>query len=179
MTIPQDNTFSFTPENMVKAEQIIARYPADHKKSAVMPLLDLAQRQEPKNYISVPAIEYIAKLLAMYPIEVCEIIYFYTMYSDKPQGRHLVQVCRTTPCWLNGSDQIAEACKKELGINFGETTGDSSFTLTWVECLGACINAPVVQINDDFHENLTPEKITELLQEMRKPQEEKPESENC
>jgi NADH-quinone oxidoreductase E subunit len=114
----------------------------------------------------------IAGMLEMAPIRVYEVATFYTMYNLKPVGKHLIQVCRTTPCWLRGSDGITDACKKKLGIGLKETTKDGKFTLVEVECLGACVNAPMVQVNDDFYEDLTPLSMEKLLDELaagRKP----------
>ena len=156
--------FQFTPENIKKAEEVISRYP--NKRSAVMPLLYLAQEQH-ENWIPVDAMDYIAKILEMPPMHVYEVANFYTMYNKKPVGKNLVQICRTTPCWLKGASDILEACKKSLNINVGETTDDKKFTLMEVECLGACVDAPVVQINNDYYENLTTEEITKILENLR------------
>ena len=161
-----ESGFAFTPENQKKAEAYIAKYPKGRQASAVIALLDLAQRQA--GYVSRAAIEHVAKLLDMPPIRVHEVASFYTMLNLKPVGENLVQLCRTTPCWLRGSDGIRDACKHKLGIDVGETTADGKFTLVEVECLGACVNAPVVQVNDDFYEDLTPEKMEELLDKFAK-----------
>jgi NADH-quinone oxidoreductase subunit E len=157
-----NDKFEFTKDNLMLAEKIIKKYPKDCQQSAVMPLLDIAQRQN-SNWIPKAAMDYIANMLDMPPIKVYEIATFYSMYNKKPVGKHLVQVCRTTPCWLNNAEGILKTCSKKLGINVGETTKDQKFTLVEVECLGACVNAPVVQINDDYYENLTEEKIESLL----------------
>jgi len=158
----QPDTFEFTAENLAKAKAAINKYPAGCQQSAVMPLLDLAQRQH-HNWIPRAAMDYIANMLGMPPIKVYEVATFYTMYNKQPVGKNLLQVCRTTPCWLRGSDEVTTACKNKLGIEIGETTADNKFTLVEVECLGACVNAPVVQINDDYYENLTPEKMESIL----------------
>jgi NADH-quinone oxidoreductase E subunit len=159
-------TFEFNQENQEKVKKILEKYPTSRKKSAVMPLLDLAQRQN-NNWVSKEAIEYIAKLLEMPEIKVYEVASFYTMYNLKPVGKYLLQFCKTTPCMLRGIDQIIKDCKKKLGIEMNETTIDSLFTLKEVECLGACVNAPTVQINDDYAEDLTSEKFLQILDDLK------------
>ena len=159
----QPETFSFTPENLKKIEKIIAKYPRGRQASAVMPLLDLAQRQH-DNWIPEAAMEEIARILDMPKIKVFEVATFYTMYNLQPRGRHHIQFCTTTPCWLAGSAEVVSACEKHLGIKLGETTPDGQFTLTDVECLGACVNAPVFQRNgDEFYEDLTPENVVKVI----------------
>ena len=145
--------FVFTAENLERARHIIAKYPPGRQASAVIPLLDLAQRQN-DNWLPRVAMDYVADLLEMPRIRVYEVASFYTMFNRSPVGRHFVQVCATTPCWLRGSDEITGACRRKLGIEPGETTADGQFTLVEVECLGACVNAPMVQINDDYYEDL-------------------------
>ncbi|MFM7621166.1 MAG: NADH-quinone oxidoreductase subunit NuoE [Alphaproteobacteria bacterium] len=159
-------SFEFSDENKKKIEEILKKYPTDRKKSAVMPLLDLAQRQN-YNWLSKSAIEQIAKILAMPEIKVYEIASFYTMYNLKPVGKYLLQFCKTTPCMLRGIDQILKDCEKKLGIKLDETTADGLFTLKEVECLGACVNAPIVQINDDYAEDLTSEKMMQILEDLK------------
>ena len=159
----QPANFQFTKQNMKKAEVIIKKYPDDNKRSAVMPLLHLAQEQN-NNWIPRAAMDYIATLLRMKSMQVYEVVNFYTMYNKQPVGENLVQVCRTTPCWLRGADKITETCKKKLNIDLGETSSDKKFTLIEVECLGACVNAPVVQINNDYYEDLNPEMISAVLE---------------
>ena len=159
-------TFAFTPENREKADAVIAKYPAGCQASAVLPLLDLAQRQN-GGWISQAVMEHVAELLDMASIRVYEVATFYTMLNLEPVGRHHVQLCRTTPCWLRGSDALRDACRDELGIGLGETTEDGLFTLTEVECLGACVNAPMVQINDHFYEDLDPARMKEILRGLR------------
>lgn len=159
-------SFEFSDENKKKIEEILKKYPTDRKKSAVMPLLDLAQRQN-YNWLSKSAIEQIAKILAMPEIKVYEIASFYTMYNLKPVGKYLLQFCKTTPCMLRGIDQILKDCEKKLGIKLDETTADGLFTLKEVECLGACVNAPIVQINDDYAEDLTSEKMIQILEDLK------------
>ena len=160
--VSQPANFEFTPDNMEKAKKIIAKYPAGKQASALLPLLDLAQRQH-DNWLPRAAMDHVAQILEMPPIRVYEVATFYTMYNKEPVGKHLVQLCRTTPCWLRGSDGIQKACENKLGIHAGETTADGLFTLIEVECLGACANAPMVQINDDFYEDLTPESMEAIL----------------
>lgn len=159
-------TFEFSPENQKIVAEIFAKYPLERKKSAVMPLLDLAQRQN-NNYISRDIIECIAKLIDLPEIRVYEVATFYTMYNLKPVGKYLLQFCRTTPCMLRGADEIIKACEKKLGIHMDETTADGLFTLKEVECLGACVNAPVVQINDDFFEDLTVENFLQAIEDLK------------
>lgn len=157
--------FVFTPENLKLAEGIVAKYPEDRAQSAVLPLLDLAQRQA-GNWLPRAAMDYVAGLLDMPVIRVYEIATFYTMFRLQPVGKYLIQMCRTTPCWLSGGDEIAAVCHEKLGIGFDQTTPDGLFTLVEVECLGACANAPVVQINDDLYEDLTPATMAHLLGEL-------------
>jgi NADH-quinone oxidoreductase subunit E len=166
-------SFIFTTENLARAKAIIAKYPEGRQASAVVPLLDIAQRQT-DNHLTREAMDYVAEFLSMPPIKVYEVATFYTMFNLQPVGKNFVQVCTTTPCWLRGSGAIVKACKDKLGIGMGETTGDGKFTLVEVECLGACVNAPMVQINDDFYEDLTPELMGKLLDDLasgRKPRE--------
>jgi len=154
--------FAFTPENKALAEKMIAKYPAGRQASAVVPLLDLAQRQV-GGWLPRAAMDYVAAVLDMAPIRVYEVATFYSMFNLKPVGKYLLQVCRTTPCWLRGADQLTETCQRHLGIGLKETTPDGKFTLVEVECLGTCVNAPVVQINDYFYEDLDPAKMEKLL----------------
>ena len=158
----QPASFAFTPENLEKAKAVIAKYPSGRQQSAVMPLLDLAQRQM-GNWLPRAAMDYVADLLAMPRIKAYEVATFYSMYNLKPVGRHFIQVCTTTPCWLVGSEAIVETCKKRLGIGLGETTPDGKFTLIEVECLGACVNAPMMMIWKDTYEDLTVETFNKVL----------------
>jgi len=164
--IEQPASFVFTPANAKKAQAIIAKYPAGKQASACMPLLDLAQRQN-DGWLPRAAMDHVAEVLTMDPIRVYEVATFYTMYNLKPVGKHHVQVCTNLPCWLRGSDDIANACKRTAGVGFGETSEDGLFTLSEVECLGACVNAPMMQINDDYFEDLTPESAEEILNILR------------
>ena len=160
--------FAWSAENAEQAQKIIARYPPGRQQSAVMPLLDLAQRQvgaetQTQGWLPVPVMEYIGAQLGMAYIRVLEVASFYTMYNLAPVGRYHVQVCGTTPCMLRGSDDVLDACYKK-GLKKGATTPDGLFTLTEVECLGACANAPMVQINDDNYEDLTFDTTTAILE---------------
>ncbi|OJU83489.1 MAG: NAD(P)H-dependent oxidoreductase subunit E [Shinella sp. 65-6] len=159
--------FAFTAENEAKAKEIVARYPEGRQKSAVMPLLDLAQRQvgaetNTQGWLPIPVMEYVAAYLDMPIIRVVEVASFYTMYNLVPVGRFHVQVCGTTPCMLRGSDDILDACYKR-GMRKGHTTADGMWTLTEVECMGNCASAPMVQINDGNYEDLTAERLDAVL----------------
>ncbi len=160
------DTFEFSLENQAKVKAIFAKYPADRKQSAVMPLLDLGQRQN-DGWVSVGVMNHVAKLVGMPYIRVLEVATFYTMYNLKPVGKNHVQVCTNISCYLRGSDKILEACKKELGVEVGETTSDGKFTLSEVECLGACANAPMIQINDDYYEDLITDNVSTIINELR------------
>lgn len=160
--------FAFTQENLAKAKTIIARYPEGRQRSAVMPLLDLAQRQvgaetQTQGWLPVPVIEYVAAMLDMPYIRAYEVASFYTMYNLAPVGRYHVQVCGTTPCLLRGSDDVMAACANK-GLVKGKTTPDGLFTLTEVECMGNCANAPMVQINDDNYEDLDYDRTIGILE---------------
>ena len=158
--------FAFTEDNAKRAADAMTHYPDGRQASAVMPLLDLAQRQN-DGWLSPEAIEYVANYLEMAPIRVHEVASFYSMYNTNPVGKHLVQVCRTTPCWLRGAAGLTDTCRDKLGIGLGETTEDGQFTLVEVECLGACANAPVVQIGDDYYEDLSPDRLSALLDDLK------------
>lgn len=160
-----EKKFIFNRENQKKLEDIIAQYPKGREASAVMAALDLAQRQN-GGWLSPSALECVAEVLKMPLPKVWEVAHFYTLFNTKPVGKYLVQVCGTTPCWLRGSQDIMKACQKWLGVKEGETTSDKAFTLKEVECLGACTTGPVVQINDEYYENLTPQKMAEILEAM-------------
>jgi NADH-quinone oxidoreductase subunit E len=159
--------FTFTPENAAKAQAIIAKYPPGRQASAVLPVLDLAQRQN-RGWLSRAAMDHVAGLLEMASIRVYEVATFYTMFNLSPVGEHVVQVCTTTPCELRGSGAILGACRAELGIGIGETTADNKFTLKEVECLGACVNAPMMQIGDDYYEDLDEAGTRRILQALRR-----------
>jgi NADH-quinone oxidoreductase subunit E len=159
--------FRWTDDNAREAKEIIARYPEGRQESASIPLLDLAQRQVGKEtntqgWLPIPVMEFVAKQIDTSYIRILEVATFYTMFNLHPVGRFHVQVCGTTPCMLRGSDDVFDACYKK-GLKKGYTTDDGLFTLTEVECLGACANAPMVQINDDNYEDLTEESMTAIL----------------
>ncbi|KAF1848437.1 uncharacterized protein K460DRAFT_276902 [Cucurbitaria berberidis CBS 394.84] len=165
---PENNPsipFKFTSQNEQLIEEILSRYPSQYKKAAVMPLLDLGQRQH--GFTSISVMNEVARLLEMPPMRVYEVATFYTMYNRNPMGKFHVQICTTTPCMLRNSDAVMKACEDELGIHHGQTTKDGIFTMTEVECLGACANAPMVQINDDFYEDLTYDSTVSLLKALR------------
>ena len=161
LSVSQPDSFSFTDENFSLSERIIKKYPEGYQASAVIPLLDLAQRQE--GWVSKPAIEFIADLLQMPLIRVLEVATFYTMFNLQPIGKKHIQVCTNLPCLLRGCDEVVKCCKDKLGINFGETTNDKMFSLSEVECAGACVNAPVVAINDDYYEDLTYDLMSKII----------------
>ena len=158
----QPKTFKFTAENEKEIKRIIAKYPKGRQASAVMPLLDLAQRQH-DNWIPMAAIEAIAVRLDMAEIRVLEVATFYTMFNLKPIGKYFLQACTTTPCWLRGSDEMMRCIKDRYGIASGQTSDCGRFSLLEVECLGACVNAPILQVNDDFYEDLDYQTTGALL----------------
>ncbi len=157
--------FSFTKENEERAKEAISHYPLGREASAVLALLDLAQRQI-GGWLSPESLVYISGRLKMPLVKLYEVVGFYSMFRLNPRGKNLVQICTTTPCWLRHSQKIYEAFQKGLGISYGETTRDGLFTLEEVECLGACVGAPALQINDDYYENLTPKKVEDLLNQL-------------
>lgn len=160
-------SFEFIGEALAQAERIIARYPEGRQQSAVIPLLDLAQR-ECGGWLPTAAIEHIAAYLGMAKIRVLEVASFYTMFNLEPVGKNLVQLCRTTPCWLRGSDNLRDMARTVTGCGVGETSDDGLFTVVEVECLGACCNAPMVQINDLFYEDLTPDSFRDVLETIKR-----------
>ena len=162
----QPDSFAFTAETEAKADAIIAKYPPGRQASAVIPLLDLAQRQH-DNWLPKKALEVVAEKLDMAPIRVLEIATFYTMFNLKPVGKYFLQACKTTPCWLRGSDDVIKCVKDKLGIGNHQTTEDGMFSLLEVECLGACVNAPILQVNDDFYEDLDYEATAGLLEALK------------
>ena len=170
--------FAWTAENSDKAKIVVGRYPPGRQHSAILPLLDLAQRQlgaetRTQGWLPIPVIEYVAAYLDMPYIRAYEVATFYTMFNLRPVGRYHVQVCGTTPCMLRGSEDVMAACK-EKGLRKGATTADGLFTLSEVECLGACANAPMVQINDDNYEDLTFETTTALIEALARGESPKP-----
>lgn len=167
---PENNPntpFEFTQENLKRADVIIGNYPEGHQAAAVIPLLDLAQRQH--GWLPISAMHKVAEILDMPKMRVYEVATFYTMFNRKPVGKYFVQICTTTPCILGGvgSDVILKAIEENLGIKPGEMTQDGMFSLLEVECLGACVNAPMVQINDDYFEDLTVDDINKILNEIK------------
>lgn len=162
-------TIAFKPETLEKVQQIIARYPEGRQKSALIPVLHLAQ-QEFGGWLDVPVMDYVANLLDILPIEVYEVATFYTMFNMKPVGKYVLEVCITGPCMLKGSDEIVNHITEKLGIKPGETTADGLFTLKPAECLGACGYAPMMQLGKFYKENLTKEKVDEILELCRQGQ---------
>jgi len=157
---------SFILKNIDKANEVIARYPEGKQKSALIPLLHLAQ-EENNGWLSVEAMDHVAELLQIKPIEVYEVATFYSMYNLQPVGRYLFEVCHTGPCMVNGSDGIIDYIKEKLNIKAGETTSDGMFTLKTVECLGACGYAPMMQMGKFYKEHLTKEKVDQIIDECR------------
>jgi NADH-quinone oxidoreductase E subunit len=153
----------FSPETLKKFEETLGRYPK--KEAAMLPVLYLAQQEF--GYLSPDAIDYVAKLMGQSPAKVHGIVSFYTLYNMKPIGRHHIQVCRTLSCALGGAEKITDFIKKKLAIELGQTTADGRFTLSEVECLASCGTAPMMQVNDDYYENLNEEKVTEILDSLK------------
>ena len=152
--------------DQVKVDEILDKYPSNRKASAVIPLLHYVQKKS-NGWLPVPEIERVAEILDMPYMKVYEVASFYTMFNLKPVGKKLLQLCHTTPCWLRGSDQIEKSIYDTLKIKDGETTPDNMFTLMKVECLGACVNAPILQINDDYYEDLDYKSTKELLNKIK------------
>ena len=162
-------SFEFTPDYLEQAKTAMAKYPEGRQQSAVLALLDLAQRQnEDGHFVTPAAVDAISEMLDMARIRVMEVATFFTMINMEPVGKYLLQSCTTTPCWLRGSGPVHEAIQSHLGIHNGETTDDGLFTLMEVECLGACSNAPIVQVNDDYYEDLDADKIVGLLDALKR-----------
>ena len=158
----EKDLFEWSETNFLKVKKIIEKYPSGRKQSAVIPLLDLAQRQN-KGWLNKKALEKVAETLSMSFIRVLEVATFYSMFNLKPIGKNYIQICRTTPCWLRGSDKLLNIAKEVTGCSLGETSKDKKFTVVEVECLGACCNAPMVQINDDYFEDLNEDNFKRLL----------------
>ncbi|MGN6569362.1 MAG: NADH-quinone oxidoreductase subunit NuoE family protein [Flavipsychrobacter sp.] len=156
----------FSQEKLDKVQEIITRYPEGKQKSALIPVLHLAQ-DEFGGWLDVPVMDYVAELLNITPIEVYEVASFYTMFNLKPVGKYLFEVCRTGPCMVNGSDDIIEYIKEKLGIQEGQTTADGLFTLKPAECLGACGYAPMMQLGKTYREHLTKERVDQIIEECR------------
>ncbi len=170
--VEQPESFAFNEENLREADHIIARYPPGRQASAIMPLFHLAQAQV--GWLPRAAMDAIADMLSMPRIRAYEVATFYTMYNLAPIGKHYIEVCTTTPCWLRGSADIVDACQKRLGIKLNETTADKQFTMVEVECLGACVNAPMIQIGERFYEDLTPASMVEIIDALAAGAEPKP-----
>ena len=158
----QPENFSFSAKNILKAKKIIKMYPSNYKESSIMPLLSLAQTQN-NGWLPKKAIEYVSDFISVPEIKVLEIATFYSMYNLSPVGEYHIEVCTTTPCMLRGSDSMLNLCKKKLGIELGEISKDKKFSLGKVECLGACVNAPVVKINNDYFEDLNSQTFDKLI----------------
>ena len=163
----QPKEFEFTDENLNIANKILLKYPKENKKSALMPLLYLAQKQN-NNWIPLAAMKYIAKFLSIPYINVYEVATFYSMYNLSPVGKYFVQVCTTSPCLLRGADKIVEVCKEKISKNENELSTGKNCSWIEVECLGACVNAPMMQINDDYYEDLDKEKTLKILDKILK-----------
>jgi len=159
--------FDFTQDNLKHVKTILSKYPDGYKRGAMIPLLHLAQNQN-AGWLPLAAMNKVAKMLEVAPINVYEVASFYTMFNRSPIGKHHVQVCTTTPCMLRGAYEILETCEKHLNIQVGETTPDKMFTLGEVECAGACVNAPMLSVGDDYYEDLTPETTIKVLQAFQK-----------
>lgn len=177
--VAQPDSFAFDAESEAEIAKIVAKYPPGKQASGVIPVLYVAQRQMKRQtgsaWVPVKAMDAVAARLGMAPIRVYEVATFYFMFNTKPVGKYHLQVCTTTPCWLRGSDQVTEACRKETGITgWGETSADGLFTMTEVECLGACVNAPILQVDDDFYEDMDAAKVAELLAALRRGERPKP-----
>ena len=161
----QPENFEFTKESLEEAKNIIKKYPKDKQQSAVMPLLNIAQKQN-DNWIPLSAMKYIGKFLEMPYIKVYEVATFYSMYNLSPVGKNFIQVCTTTPCMIRGAGKIVEACKEKISENENELSNDTNCSWIEVECLGACINAPMMQINNDYYEDLNKEKALKILDQI-------------
>ena len=163
----QPDSFEFSEKNLEISKKIIDKYPKGKQSSAVMALLYLAQRQN-QNWIPLAAMKYIGKILSMPYIKVYEVATFYSMYNLKPVGKYFYQICTTTPCMLRGSNKLVEACKEKISENQNEISNDGNCSWVEVECLGACVNAPMAQINDDYFEDLNKQKLIEIIEQTKK-----------
>ncbi len=170
---PQPAHFAFDAQSEAAIAGIVGKYPPGRQASAVLPLLDLAQRQMRREtghaWLPRVAMDEVARVLGMAPIRVYEVATFYLMFNTSQVGRHHLQICTTTPCWLRGSDAVVKACKHATGIAaFGETSEDGMFTMSEVECLGACVNAPILQVDDDFYEDMDEARTLALIEALRR-----------
>ena len=181
--LPQPASFTFDAESNAAIDRILAKYPEGRQASGVIPLLDTAQRQMGRTtgsaWVPRVAMDEVARRLAMPPIRVYEVATFYLMFNTSPIGKYHLQLCTTTPCWLRGSDDVVAACRKFTGIGgWHETSADGMFTMSEVECIGACVNAPVLQVDDDFYEDLDTEKTLSLLEALKRGERPQPGSMN-
>ena len=161
--------FEWSKKSFSKVKVVLAKYPTNKQQSAVIPVLDIAQRQN-KGWLTRSVIEKVAETLSMSFIRVMEVATFYSMFNLQPIGENFIQICRTTPCWLRGSNKLLKVAKEVTGCDLGETSDDNKFTLVEVECLGACCNAPVVQINDDYYEDLDEDNFRQLILKLKNDQ---------
>jgi NADH-quinone oxidoreductase subunit E len=178
-SVVQPDSFTFDAESEAEIAKIVAKYPPGRQASAVIPALYVAQRQMKRQtgsaWVPVKAMDAVAERLDMAPIRVYEVTTFYFMFNTKPVGTYHLQLCTTTPCWLRGSDDVVAACRRETGIQgWGETSADGMFTMTEVECLGGCVNAPILQVDDDFYEDMDAGKVVELIAALRRGEPPKP-----
>ena len=178
-TFVQPDSFAFDAESQAEIAKTIAKYPAGKQASAVLPLLWIAQRQMGRQtnsaWVPIKAMDEIARILDIAPIRVYEVCTFYLMFNTAPVGKYHLQLCTTTPCWLRGSDQVVAACREATGLKgWKENSPDGLFTMTEVECLGACVNAPILQVNDDFYEDMDAEKTKALIEALRRGEVPKP-----
>ncbi len=169
----QPASFAFTPENLAWAQKQMKKYPEGRQASAVVPLLWRAQEQN-GGHVTEPMIRVIAEMIGVSPIRVLEIATFYTMFNLKPVGQHLLQVCTTTPCWLRGSDAVVAACKKHIHPHAETVSADGKLSWMEVECLGACVNAPIIQIGDDFYEDVDGARAEAIINDLRAGRKPKP-----
>tara|TARA_Y100001968_G_scaffold258827_1_gene245903 strand:+ start:594 stop:1187 length:594 start_codon:yes stop_codon:yes gene_type:complete len=161
-----NDNFEWSKDNFEKISNILKKYPSNKIQSAVIPLLDLAQRQN-KGWLSKNSMEKVAETLSMSYIRVLEVATFYSMFNLEPIGKNFVQICRTTPCWLRGSDKLSKVAQEVCNTQIGDTSDDKKFTVVEVECLGACCNAPMIQINDEYYEDLDEENFRQLLNDLK------------
>ena len=161
-----NDNFEWSKDNFEKISNILKKYPSNKIQSAVIPLLDLAQRQN-KGWLSKNSMEKVAETLSMSYIRVLEVATFYSMFNLEPIGKNFVQICRTTPCWLRGSDRLSKVAQEVCNTQIGETSDDKKFTVVEVECLGACCNAPMIQINDEYYEDLDEDNFRQLLNDLK------------
>lgn len=173
---PQDNPsipFEFTAENKKRVDALLAIYPEGHKRAAMIPLLDLAQRQN-GGWLPISAMHKVAEILNVPRMRVYEVATFYTMFIRRPVGKYHVQVCTTTPCWLRGSDEVLKTIKEATNCEVGGNSPCGKFSISEVECLGACVNAPMIQVNDDYYEDLTVDDTKEIIEKLKKDEKPKP-----